>query len=282
MNRPLRIEFEHALYHVTSRGDRQDNIFRSDSDRLVWLSLLGDTCERFNFEVRAYCQMTNHYHLLLETVNGKLARGMRHLNGNYSRYFNRTHGLVGHVFQGRYKAILCQSETYLLELSRYIELNPVRARMVALPNEWPWSSYQAAIGLADSPQWLRSAPLLMQFGANQRDARLSYREFVIAGIGGISPLAKVANQTLLGDGDFHASIVGVEPTGNLREIKRNQRRATALPLQAYFAAYRDPKEAMARAYYSLSYSMPEIAQHARVSVKTVSRAVAGFKLEKTL
>ncbi|MBA5687469.1 transposase [Rugamonas apoptosis] len=279
MNRPLRIEFEHALYHVTARGDRQDSIFRSDSDRLVWLTLLGETCERFNFEVRAYCQMTNHFHLLLETVSGELARGMRHLNGTYSRYFNRTHGLIGHVFQGRYKAILCQHETYLLELSRYIELNPVRARMVALPNEWPWSSYQATIGLVDSPPWLRSALLLMQFGGKQLEARLSYKEFVLAGIGGINPLSKVSNQMLLGDGDFRASVIGIQPPGDLREIKRTQRRAIALPLAKYFAAYRDPKEAMARAYYSLGYSMREIAQHARVSIKTVSRVVAGFKLD---
>ncbi|WP_229219925.1 transposase [Rugamonas fusca] len=279
MNRPLRIEFEHALYHVTARGDRQDYIFRSDNDRLTWLALLGQTCARFNFVVRAYCQMSNHYHLLLETVHGELARGMRHLNGNYSRYFNRAHDLVGHVFQGRYKAILCQRDTYLLELSRYIELNPVRARMVELPVDWPWSSYQSTIGLVDAPIWLRSDSVLRRFGSNVRDARLSYQAFVAAGIGGISPLAKVSNEMLLGDDQFRASIIGVEPTGNPKEIKRGQRRAVARSLPEYFATYRDPKEAMARAYLSLDFTMPEIARHARVSVKTVSRAVAAFKAE---
>lgn len=282
MNRPLRIEFENALYHVTARGDRQDCIFRSDNDRNAWLTALGETCQRFNFLVRAYCQMTNHYHLLLETVDGELARGMRHLNGNYARYFNRAHGLVGHVFQGRYKAILCERETHLLELSRYIELNPVRARMVALPTEWPWSSFRATIGLVEAPIWLHSDTLLLGFGSNHLDARLSYKEFVTAGIGGVSPLAKVSNDMLLGDDEFRESIVGVEPAGNLKEIKRSQRRAMALPLREYFATYRDPKEAMARAYFSLVYSMPEIAQHARVSVKTVSRAVAAHKFEAKL
>jgi len=279
MNRPLRIELDDALYHVTARGDRRDSIFRSDSDRLVWLSILGETCERFNFVIRAYCQMTNHYHLLLETLSGELARGMRQLNGNYSRYFNRTHGLVGHVFQGRYKAILCQSEPYLQELSRYIELNPVRARMVALPFEWPWSSYRATVGLVDSPPWHCAEPVLMRFGSRQSEARQAYKEFVAAGVGGMSPLAQVSNEMVLGDQEFRASVVGVVPAGNLQEIKRNQRRAIARSLQEYFVVYRDPKEAMARAYLSLGYSMPEIARYARVSVKTVSRAIAAFKLE---
>jgi REP element-mobilizing transposase RayT len=281
MNRPLRIELDNALYHVTARGDRRDSIFRSDSDRLVWLSILGETCERFNFVIRSYCQMTNHYHLLLETREGELARGMRQLNGNYSRYFNRTHGLVGHVFQGRYKAILCQTEPYLLELARYIELNPVRARVVAFPVEWPWSSYRATIGLADSPRWQGSEPVLMRFGSNRSDAQQTYKEFVAAGIGGISPLARVADEMVLGDEAFRARVVGVEPAGNLQEIKRNQRRAIAGPLQDYFAVFSDPREAMARAYLSLGYSMPEIAMYARVSVKTVSRAVAAFKSERS-
>ena len=279
MNRPLRIELDNALYHVTARGDRSDRIFRSDSDRLVWLSILGETCARFNFVVRSYCQMTNHFHLLLETREGELARGMRQLNGDYSRYFNRTHGLMGHVFQGRYKAILCQSERYLLELARYIELNPVRAGMVALPIEWPWSSYRATVGVADAPRWFDSEPVLMRFGSHHLDARQTYREFVAAGIGGMSPLAQVTNEMLLGDEEFRASVVGVAPAGNLQEIKRNQRRAIARPLQEYFTVFRDPREAMARAYFSLGYSMPEIARHARVSVKTVSRAVAAFKSE---
>ena len=276
MNRPLRIELDNSLYHITARGDRQDKIYRSDNDRLTWLSLLGETCERFNFSVRAYCQMTNHFHILLETANGQLGRGMCHLNGKFSRYFNRTHGLVGHVFQGRYKAIICQTELYEFELSRYIELNPVRAKIVIHPVDWPWSSYAAKMGLVDSPPWLRSDAVLAQFGENRSQARDAYREFVMAGIGGPSPLAAVSNQLILGDELFQASIIGQQIDGDPFEIKRAQRRALALPLRDYFVEYRDPKEAMAQAYFSLGYSMPEIARHARVSVKTVSRAIAQF------
>ena len=129
------------MYHVTSRGDRREDIFLDDEDRQMWMDVLGLVCERFNWVVHAYCQMSNHYHLLLETADGNLSAGMRHLNGLYTQRFNRRHGMVGHLFQGRYKAILIQKEAHLLELARYLVLNPVRAKMVATPDEWPWSSY---------------------------------------------------------------------------------------------------------------------------------------------
>ena len=100
MTRPLRLEFSGALYHVTSRGDRRGDIYRDDDDRIAWLAVLSETCSRYNFVVHAFCQMTNHYHLLIETIDGDLGRGMRQLNGAYSQYYNRRHRLVGHVFQG--------------------------------------------------------------------------------------------------------------------------------------------------------------------------------------
>lgn len=276
MSRPLRIEYSGALYHVTARGDRHDHIYRSDNDRLVWLSILGDTCARFNFVIHAYCQMTNHYHLLVETANGRLSRGMRHLNGNYSQYFNRTHNLVGHVYQGRYAAILCQQDSYMQELSRYIELNPVRAKMRLSPEEWPWSSYRPKMGMQHTPAWLQSESMLLYFSSNQEEARQAYRQFVLAGMNGPNPLRVVKNQMFLGDEAFCQSVINADVPGNLVEIKRNQRKVLVPPLQEYFKKYRDPKEAMARAYLSLGYSMSEIAQFARVSVKTVSRAVERF------
>jgi REP element-mobilizing transposase RayT len=130
MTRPLRLEFSNALYHVTSRGDRREDIFLSDDDRNDWLEVLGNVCTRFNWVVHAFCQMTNHYHLLVETVDGNLSGGMRQMNGEYTQRFNRRHSLVGHLFQGRYKAILVQKEAYLLELTRYVVLNPLRANMM--------------------------------------------------------------------------------------------------------------------------------------------------------
>lgn len=130
MARPLRLEFSGALYHVTSRGDRREDIYLDDEDRIDWLEVLGKVCGRFNWLVHAYCQMTNHYHLLVETVDGNLSMGMRQLNGQYTQRFNRRHSIVGHLFQGRYKSILVQKDSYLLELTRYVALNPIRAGMV--------------------------------------------------------------------------------------------------------------------------------------------------------
>ncbi|MEI6336557.1 MAG: transposase, partial [Methylococcaceae bacterium] len=130
MTRPLRIELSGGIYHVTSRGNRQDDIYFSDDDRKVWLNLLGQVCQRFNWYIHAYCQMTNHFHIVVETPEGNLAQGMRQLNGVYTQYINRTHGSVGHLFQGRYKAILVEKDNYLLELARYVVLNPLRAGMV--------------------------------------------------------------------------------------------------------------------------------------------------------
>jgi len=108
MTRPLRLDFPGVLHHVTSRGDRREDIYLNNDDRRDWVDVLGNTCQRFNWVVHAFCQMSNHYQLLRETVDGNLARGMRQLNGEYTQGFNRRHALVGHLFQGRYKAILMQ------------------------------------------------------------------------------------------------------------------------------------------------------------------------------
>ena len=140
MARPLRLELAGGLYHVTSRGNSRQDIYIDDEDRLCWLDLLGDTCTSFNWVCHAYCLMTNHYHIVLETVEGNLSQGMRQLNGVYTQRFNRRHRRVGHVFQGRYKAILVDKDSYLLELSRYVVLNPVRAAMVNDVGDWEWSS----------------------------------------------------------------------------------------------------------------------------------------------
>jgi putative transposase len=141
MSRPLRLELAGGLYHVTSRGDGREDIYLSDADRLAWLDVFGQVCKRFNWVCHAWCQMTNHYHILIETPETNLAHGMRQLNGVYTQGFNRTHERVGHVFQGRYRAILVERDSYLLELARYVVLNPLRAGMVRRLEDCPWSSY---------------------------------------------------------------------------------------------------------------------------------------------
>lgn len=154
MVRPLRIAYPGALYHVTSRGDRRESIALDDKDRALFLTTVAEALQRFDARALAYCLMGNHYHLLLQTHEANLSRLMRQLNGVYTQAFNRKHGLLGHLFQGRFKAILVDSAAYLLEVCRYVDLNPVRAKMVASPESYAWSSYRALAGLSSAPPWL--------------------------------------------------------------------------------------------------------------------------------
>jgi putative transposase len=276
MTRPLRLEFAGALYHVTSRGDRKNLIFRDDSDRLAWLSMLAKACKRFHFVVHSFCQMGNHYHLLIETMDGELAAGMRQFNGAYSQYFNRRHDLVGHVLQGRYKAILVQKESYLLELSRYVVLNPLRAGIVASLHDWIWSSYPYFMRTEGKPSWLETDWLLGQFGTDRAAARQAFHAFILDGRGLLSPLRDVRHQMLLGDSGFIAKHRNAVEPDKLEGFTRAQRRAAALPLAEYAEQYGRSDEAIARAYASTAYTMQEIADYFGVSARTAGRIVKRF------
>ena len=273
MARPLRLEFAGALYHVTSRGDHREDIFLCDEDRAEWLEVLGTVCSRFNWVVHAYCQMSNHYHLLLETVDGNLSRGMRQLNGLYTQRFNQRHGLVGHLYQGRYKAILVQKENYLLELSRYVVLNPLRANMVKSLDDWRWSSYPIVTEQASPPPWLDTDWLLSQFGSQRSEAINGYRQFVMAGKGVPSALQKTRHQLVLGDDAFVALHRQTKESENLREVSKAHRKSVALTLDEYHALHPNKDEAMANAYLSGAYTMAEIGRFFGVHYMTVSRAV---------
>jgi REP element-mobilizing transposase RayT len=273
MSRPLRIQFLKALYHVTSRGDRKGMIYRDHVDRAVWLSLLAKVCADYHFIVHGFCQMGNHYHLVIETPDGNLSHGMRQLNGTYAQYFNRRHDLVGHLFQGRYYAVLAQREAYLQELSRYVVLNPVRAQMVASPGEWPWSSYSYILAQDSCPDWLDVGSTLRIFSDNPETAVAAYKRFVIAGIGAPSPLLLARHQLILGDDAFVASLQLPTSADNLRTVAKEQRRAMATSLQEYSAQSPTRNAAMANAYLSNAYTMAQIAAHFGVAIKTVGRAV---------
>lgn len=189
MSRPPRPLLPDALYHVTARGNRKANIYLEDRDYLVWLDLMARTADRFGFICHAYCQMPNHFHLLLETPLPNLSEGMHYLNCVYSQNFNVRHGLTGHVFQGRFHSVLLEEESHFLELARYITLNPVRAGLVDGPADWRWSSYRATAGIAASPDWLDTATIHARFHGVSDDERIrSYCDFVAAGIGKQEPM----------------------------------------------------------------------------------------------
>ena len=195
MARPLRLEFPGAVYHLTARGDRQEPIFEGDDDRVAFVELLAKEIRQQGWLLYAFCLMGNHYHLLLETPEPNLVRGMRRLNGVYTQAFNHRHDRAGHVLQGRYKAILVDKDSHLLELCRYVVLNPVRAQMVAAVGEWPWSSYLATAGKMACPDWLAAEQVLGLFSSSDRaQARRAYSRFVAEGVDGPSPWSQLKGQ----------------------------------------------------------------------------------------
>ena len=183
MARRARVEYPGALYHVITRGNQGQRIFRDDRDRGKYLEILSSLKNQFSFRISAYVLMLNHVHLLLESGEIPLSRIMQRLGSGYTQYFNRRHKQVGHLFQGRYKAILCDKDGYFLELTRYLHLNPVRAKVVKDPGEYKWSSYGSYVGKTQGQQWLDSTEVLEQFSGNVNEARKLYRRFVLEGIG---------------------------------------------------------------------------------------------------
>lgn len=278
MARPLRLEFSGALYHITSRGNRREDIYETDEDRRLFLSVLGDVCERYNWVCHAYCLMSNHYHLLIETPDANLSKGMRQLNGVYTQGFNRSHSRIGHVFQGRYKAILVDKNSYLLELSRYIVLNPVRAGMVRSAKDWPWSSYRAITGQDVVPGWLQTEWLLAAFGKRKAKAVEAYRQFIKEGKGQSSPWGYLKSQIYLGDEEFiekmQCLIVGDK---ELSEIPSGQRRAAPKALAYYESSGVDRNDAIAKAYASGGYSMKEIGDYFGLHYSRISRIIGEAK-----
>jgi hypothetical protein len=222
--------------------------------------------------------MGNHYHLLIETPEANLSKGMRQLNGVYTQCFNKVHGRVGHVFQGRYKAILVEKETYLLELARYIVLNPVRAGMVSSPSEWPWSSYLATAGEAPPLDYLTTDWLLSVFGSPRSQAQKTYVEFVNIGCTKSSPWDDLKAQVFLGsDQFFERMLEHLDDPDRLSEVPAAQRRPKPLPLEVYFQKTDNRDVAIAEAYASGGYTLKDIGDYLRLSYSRVSRIVKECK-----
>ena len=280
MARPLRIEFAGVLYHITSRGNGREAIYLRDNDRDSWLEVFGEVCRRFNWVCYAYCLMGNHYHLLVETPEGNMSMGMRQLNGVYTQRFNRAHGRVGHVFQGRYKAVLVDKDDYLLELCRYIVLNPVRAQMVRTAKDWRWSSYRATAGLVEPFPWLQSDWVLGGFGRRRASAIRGYRTFVAAGKGQPSPWKQLKNQIYLGDDTFVERMQAIlDPDASLDDIPAIQKRAPRKLMSFYEGRAKTRDQAILEAYQSGGYKMKELADYFSLHYSSVSKIIR--KLENS-
>jgi putative transposase len=180
MPRPLRIEFENAWYHVMNRGASHQPIYQIKKHRYLFLEILAEANELFGIEIHGYCLMDNHYHLLIKTPRGNLSRAMQHINGIYTQRYNRLIKKDGPLFRGRYKAILIEKNDYLLQVSRYIHLNPVVANMVPSPDGYFWSSYQDYIGNRAKPNWLQINEILAMLQHEEHSD--TYRRFVEEGV----------------------------------------------------------------------------------------------------
>lgn len=183
MARPLRLDFAGATHHVTSRGNERRNIFRDDKDRRAFLDFLGEATRRYGWVITAWVLMSNHFHVVVQTPEANLSRGMHWLNGTYAAWFNARHHRSGHLFQGRFHSCLIEKETYFTEVLRYVVLNPVRAGMVNRPEDYKWSSYRATAGLADAPAWFDPQAVLTEFAPDPAVAQAFYRDYVLAKIG---------------------------------------------------------------------------------------------------
>ncbi|MCK4504155.1 MAG: transposase [Candidatus Aegiribacteria sp.] len=277
--RPLRIKFPGALYHIYARGNGCQPIYLDEEDRHKFSVIFQKILNRFGWNCYALCLMNTHYHLFIETPETNLSMGMQNLNGIYAQYFNKHHDLVGHVFQGRYNAIVVDRENYFLELCRYIVLNPVRAGIVEKPEEYSWSSYRQMVGIDESMPFIKTDFLLEHFGSSSETAKRNFRKFVLDGISSDSPLEDTRGGLILGKDEFVESLRDIMiDSKNESEFTKYQRYSNRPLLEKLFpSGVRSVKEArdkaIYKAYIEYGYSQKEIADFLKLHFATVSRII---------
>ena len=285
MARPLRIQYPGAVYHITSRGNEKKAVYKDDQDRDAFLRTLQQVNKRYHWICHAYCLMDNHYHLVIETPDGNLSFGMRQLNGVYTQLFNARRQRSGHLLQGRYKAILIQKDTHLLEVCRYVVLNPVRAGLKKRPEDWKWSSYLATAGREPAHPSLTTDWALSQFGKPRGKAEEEYREFVRKGIGGGSIWEEVKGQAILGGEKFVEKLSEhLRKHKDIPEIPKSQRYANRPGLKQLFPEKAFPtkekrNKKIVEAVERYGYTQREVADHLGLYFTSVSRIMKAASSE---
>ena len=287
MARPLRIEYSGAFYHITSRGNEKQLIFFTDQDRKKFLNLLKLVIDRTDWICHSYVLMGNHYHLLIETPKPNLSRGMRQLNGVYTQFFNWNHNRVGHLFQGRFKALLVEKDNYLIELCRYLLLNPVRAGFVKDPGDYRWSSYKAIIGKVKCPEFLTTNCILSQFGSDSDTAVKEFKKLLFSCKTMSFPTEEIAGQLILGSKKFINKMEKYllrHDRLNDSEISKKQRYVFRMDLdEIYQNGIKEGKtrnELIYKAFREYDYYQKEIADYLRIHYATVSRAIKKIEEKK--
>jgi putative transposase len=255
MARPLRICIPGGLYHVIARGNARERVYRSDDDRELFLEIFDHATDRYSLRCHGYCLMRNHYHLIVETPRANLPIAMRQLNGLYARRYNLRHGRCGHVFEARYRSIFVEKESHLDGLSRYVDLNPVRAGICPDPADYRWSSHRATIGLSAPPRFLTSDWILARFGSTRRIAQARYRAYVAEGID--DALAERVRGERLGSEEFLRETFGHDPP--IAEIPRAQIEPAPPSLAEIFTRHRWLPIFVA--YRRHGYTIGQIADH---------------------
>lgn len=279
MARPLRIQRPGLTYHVMSRGNGKAKIFLDRQDRLKFLDLLGDIAERHRVSLTAYCQMDNHYHLVLTTEQPNLSLAIRHLNGVYGQWWNRRHRRVGHVFQGRFRAEIVQDSEYLLDVCGYVALNPIRAHMVRQVEQWPWSSYRATVGLEPAPPFLNLQPLLELLDVGVDSARSKFRTFVTEAAEGRRELKRPKpTRSIIGDRTFaRAVLMDLEASREVPRDYTDGRRPSLRRLFCRAARQEDRSATILEAHMCHQYSLREIADFLGVHYTTIGRGLAAAR-----
>ena len=277
MTRSLRIEYPGAFYHITSRGNARQNIFKTKRDYIEFLNILTENFKRYNWECYAYCLMSNHYHLLIKTLDPNLSQGMRQINGVYTQKFNFLHKTVGHVFQGRYKAILVDEEKYFYELIRYIVLNPVRAKLVKSPDNFLWSSHREM--LKESRDNICESEKILDKFENLKE----YKKFINQKTEESDVWEDLKGGIVLGSFDFVDRIKGY--------IKKERKRSKAINKKERYVGRKslekifNKKEHLSlekrnaliyKAHVDYGYTLSEIGRYLDLDNSTIGRIVKSF------
>lgn len=270
MARPLRIQFQGAFYHITSRGNEKKDIFQGDKDKEKFIQILTSVVKKYRWVVHAYCLMSNHYHLLVETPLINLSEGMRQLNGVYTQSFNKRYDRVGHLFQGRYKSHLIEKENYLLEVCRYIVLNPVRAETIKDPIDWDYSSYGITAGINKRNQLLYPDLILSFFSESLNAAQKIYIEFVKEGIGEESPFKNAQGGFILGSESFISSTMRTIENLDCEEIVKKEKYVNRPSLNDIFEN-KERDEGISVAVNKWGYSLKEVGGLVGLHYSHVSR-----------
>ena len=279
MARPLRIQYPGAMYHIISRGIGRMTIFHNEKDWKKFTHFMERVIKKYNWNCHAYCLMGTHYHILLETPDANLVPGMKQLNQFYSQFYNWKYHRVGPVLQGRYKSWLVEKGEKFLDNSRYIVNNPVNAKMVQHPSEWPYSSFRATRGLEKVPGFLETDFLLKHFSSSRKKAQTMYEDFVLAGIGAESPLKEAKNQIFLGSDSFIAEAMKhVNETDELNNVPKVQKYANRPTLEDIFNVSQNlPQKArnllILEAHDLHAYTQREIGEFLQLYPGYISRIV---------